>query len=45
MKLFECQNCGNALHFDNMICLNCRERVGYLQDRFELARWSQQRAD
>jgi len=45
MKLFECQNCGNALHFDNTICLNCRDRVGYLQDRLELARWSQQRAD
>ena len=37
MKLFECQNCGNALHFDNTICLNCRHRVGYLQDRFEMS--------
>jgi hypothetical protein len=36
MKLFECQNCGNALHFDNTICLNCRHHVGYLQDRFEM---------
>lgn len=37
MKLFECQNCGNALHFDNTVCLNCRHRVGYLQDRFEMS--------
>lgn len=37
MKLFECQNCGNALHFDNTICLNCLYRVGYLQDRFEMS--------
>ena len=37
MRLFECQNCHNALHFDNTICLNCRHRVGYLQDRFEMS--------
>ena len=37
MKLFECQNCRNALHFDNTICLNCRHRIGYLQDRFEMS--------
>ena len=37
MKLFKCQNCGNALHFDNTVCLNCQHRVGYLQDRFEMS--------
>jgi hypothetical protein len=37
MKLFECQSCGNALHFDNTICLNCGHRVGYIQDRFEMS--------
>jgi hypothetical protein len=37
MKLFECQNCRNALHFDNTMCLNCRHRVGYIQDRFEMS--------
>jgi hypothetical protein len=37
MKLFECQNCRNALHFDNTVCLNCGWRVGYLQDRFEMS--------
>jgi len=37
MKLFECQSCGNALHFDNTICLNCQHRVGYLQDEFEIS--------
>jgi hypothetical protein len=37
MKLFKCQNCQNALHFDNTICMNCNYRVGYLEDRFEMS--------
>jgi hypothetical protein len=37
MNLFECQICSNALHFDNTICVNCRHRVGYMQDRFEMS--------
>jgi len=37
MKLFECQNFGNALHFDNTICVNCHYRVGYLQDRLVMS--------
>jgi hypothetical protein len=37
MKRFKCQNCGNVLHFDNTICLNCRQPVGYLRDRFEMS--------
>jgi hypothetical protein len=37
MKLFQCQNCHNALHFNNTVCLNCQHRVGYIQHRFEMA--------
>ena len=37
MKLFECQKCRNALHFDNTICLSCGSSVGYLQNRFEMS--------
>ena len=37
MKLFECQSCHNAVHFDNTICLNCRHPLGYIQDRFEMS--------
>ena len=36
MRLFECQNCHNAVHFDNTICVNCHDTVGYIQDRFEM---------
>jgi hypothetical protein len=36
MRLFECQNCHNAVHFDNTACLNCHDSVGYIQDRFEM---------
>lgn len=30
MKLFECQNCGQALYFENVRCENCGLRLGYL---------------
>lgn len=30
MKLFECQACGNPVHFDNAACLACGARLGYL---------------
>ncbi len=36
MRLFRCQNCGNALHFDNTLCVNCGHAVGYIQDRTEM---------
>ncbi|MDQ0392974.1 zinc-binding metallopeptidase family protein [Labrys monachus] len=36
MKLFQCQHCGLAVHFDNTFCVNCHHRIGYLQDRFEM---------
>ena len=37
MRLFACQSCQNALHFDNTICVNCHHRVGYIPDRFEMS--------
>jgi hypothetical protein len=30
MKLFECQNCGQPLYFENTKCEGCGARVGYL---------------
>jgi hypothetical protein len=36
MKLFECQFCGNAVHFDNTVCVVCNHRLGYLPDRFDV---------
>ncbi|MGZ3307558.1 MAG: zinc-ribbon domain-containing protein, partial [Xanthobacteraceae bacterium] len=33
MKLFECQNCGQALYFENTTCESCGLRLGYLPGR------------
>ena len=30
MKLFQCQNCGQVLYFENTACLNCGYALGYL---------------
>src|SRR5205823_1333090 len=30
MKLFECQNCGQALYFENTRCESCERQLGYL---------------
>lgn len=35
MKLFQCQVCGQVLHFENGACLGCGHALGYLPD----ARW------
>ena len=33
MKLFECQNCGQPLYFENTSCESCGLRLGYLAER------------
>jgi hypothetical protein len=33
MKLFECQNCGHPLYFENTRCESCGLRLGYLPER------------
>jgi hypothetical protein len=33
MKLFECQNCGQPLYFENTSCESCGLRLGYLPGR------------
>ena len=37
MKLFECQNCGQLLYFENTRCERCRSHLGYLPDRTVLS--------
>lgn len=32
MKLFQCQCCGQILHFENTVCLNCGSTLGYLPE-------------
>lgn len=33
MQLFECQNCGQTLHFENRFCGRCNHRLGYVAER------------
>jgi hypothetical protein len=33
MKLFECQNCGKPLYFENTSCPSCEFRLGFLPDQ------------
>lgn len=30
MRLFECDNCGQPIHFDNRNCVNCGHRLGFV---------------
>jgi hypothetical protein len=30
MRLFECQACGQALYFENVLCESCGRKLGYL---------------
>jgi hypothetical protein len=36
MKIFTCEACGNALHFENTICVKCRHRLGFATDQLAL---------
>jgi len=33
MKLFECQNCGQPLYFENTRCESCGLSLGYMPER------------
>jgi hypothetical protein len=37
MKLFECQNCGHPLYFENTRCESCGLRLGYLPAREQVS--------
>src|SRR6202051_1939105 len=37
MKLFECQNCGHPLYFENTRCESCGLRLGYLPAREQIS--------
>ncbi|MBW8882298.1 MAG: putative zinc-binding metallopeptidase, partial [Asticcacaulis sp.] len=36
MKLFRCDNCGNATHFENRSCINCGSRLGFIPEALGL---------
>ena len=33
MRLFECQNCGSVVYFNNTACVNCGYRLGYIAEK------------
>ena len=37
MKLFHCDHCGNALFFENVMCLHCGSKLAFLPTRMALA--------
>ncbi|MEO3430337.1 zinc-ribbon domain-containing protein [Pelagibius sp. CAU 1746] len=37
MKVFECQDCGQLLFFENTRCEHCGRLLGYLSDLAELS--------
>ncbi|WP_193181644.1 zinc-binding metallopeptidase family protein [Nisaea sediminum] len=37
MKLFECQNCGQRLYFENTLCERCGHLLGYLAEQVTLS--------
>ena len=36
MKLFNCDNCGNTVYFDNALCERCGRQLGYLPEHTAL---------
>lgn len=36
MRLFRCDNCGNPVHFDNRVCLNCGFRLGFAPEALDM---------
>lgn len=32
MRLFRCDNCNNAIHFENRSCINCGYRLGFIPE-------------
>jgi hypothetical protein len=37
MKIFTCQVCGNAVHFENTICVKCKSLLGFATDQMALS--------
>ncbi len=37
MKIFTCQNCGQLLHFENTVCIQCGRPLGFLPASLELS--------
>ena len=44
MKLFQCQNCGQQLYFENTRCERCGLALGYLPERETITALKQEAA-
>ncbi|MFD1745581.1 putative zinc-binding metallopeptidase [Rhizobium helianthi] len=36
MRLFECDQCGQSIHFDNRVCVNCGHRLAFIPERLAI---------
>ena len=36
MRLFECDQCGQSIHFDNRVCVNCGHRLAFVPERLAI---------
>src|ERR1700675_462131 len=36
MRLFDCDHCGQSVHFDNRQCVRCGYRLGFVPDRLAM---------
>jgi hypothetical protein len=36
MRLYECDHCGQSIHFDNRVCMNCGHRLAFVPERMAL---------
>ncbi|WFS01502.1 zinc-binding metallopeptidase family protein [Rhizobium tumorigenes] len=36
MRLFDCDSCGQSVHFDNRQCVRCGHRLGFVPDRLKM---------
>ncbi len=37
MRIYTCQVCGNAVHFENTVCVKCKSLLGFATDQMELS--------
>ncbi len=36
MRLYECDHCGQTIHFDNRTCVNCGQRLAFVPERLAM---------
>ncbi|MDO1581327.1 zinc-binding metallopeptidase family protein [Rhizobium oryzicola] len=36
MRLYECDHCGQPIHFDNRVCVNCGHRLAFVPERMAM---------